>query len=196
MDPAPRPVYDCRDPYPVDPDGDQSLELPGPQARYEQLAAILRGDIYAGVYPVGSALPPESELARERGISRALANRALQVVADQELVSQEQGRGTYVQPRRLYRVRVSVPLPDDGGKAPTPASLRRAARDAARGDPAVAEVESAESGNGIAAVTLLVEAADGDWAVHAAKLAVKSAGRPWHGEGCDLALASYECHPA
>lgn len=194
IDPATTRVYDCPDPYPGE--GDLSLELPGPRARYERLAADLRTEIYAGAYPAGAVLPAESVIAKDRGISRALANRALQVLADEELVSQEPGRGTYVQARRVYRVRVAVPFPEGRKPRGTDAQLLTAVRKAARDEPAVREVEATGTGLGYARVTLLVEAADGDWAVHAAKLVVRSAGKPWSWEGWDLTLASYECAPA
>jgi hypothetical protein len=193
MDPHVARLYDCPDPYPDE--GDLSLELPGPRARYEQLASELRKDIYAGVYPVGSVLKAESELARDLGISRALVNRALQDVAEQELVSQEQGRGTYVRKRRVYRVQACVPAPGDGKPGSGPA-LRRAVARAAKDEPAVASVDEVSLGSQGAVITLLVEAADGDWAVHAAKLVVRAAGKTWSWEGWDLTLASWHCDPA
>lgn len=187
-------VYDCPDPYPDE--GDLSLELPGPRARYEQLATQIRNDIYAGEYPSGGRLPAEPELAEKHRVSRALVNRALQEVADEELIDQVQGRGTTVRPRRVYRVRVAVPFPEGRKPRETDATLLTAVRKAVKDEPAVREVDSTSVGLGFARVTLLVEAADGDWAVHAAKLVVKSAGKPWSWEGWDLTLASYECAPA
>jgi DNA-binding transcriptional regulator YhcF (GntR family) len=186
------PVYDCRD-LPPD-EGELSLELPGPRSRYEQLAAQIRRDIYAGEYPPGSTLPPELALAAKHKVSRALANRAVQVLSDEELVSQEQGRGTYVRSRRIYQVTVSVPVPES--KRPgSSASLRKAVRTAVKAEPAVTSVESAEVSRDAAAVSLLIDAADGDWAVHAAKQVVRSAGGAWSWDGWDLTLASYLCKP-
>lgn len=192
IDPACPPDYDDRD---LDADEGELLELPGPRARYEQLARQIRKDIYDGKYPVGDALRPELQLAVDYGMSRALANRALQVLADEELVSQEQGRGTFVKPRRLYKVTVSVPFPEKR-RPGSEAALRKAVAAAAKAEPAVRAVESAELIRGTAAVALLVEAADGDWAVHAGKLVVRSAGGSWSWEGWDLTLASYACAPA
>jgi DNA-binding transcriptional regulator YhcF (GntR family) len=171
------------------------LELPGPRARYEQLARQLRKEIYDGGYPVGSVLPPEHRLAVTYGMSRALANRALQVLAEEELVSQEQGRGTYVKRRRVYRVSIAVPFPEKR-RPGSEVALRKAVTAAAKAEPAVIAVESAELISGAASVILLVEAADGDWAVHAGKLVVRSAGGAWSWEGWDLTLASYACAPA
>jgi GntR family transcriptional regulator len=177
------------------PDEGELLELPGPRARYEQLARTLRKDIYDGRYPVGKALRPEQVLAVDYGMSRALVNRALQVLAEEELVSQEQGRGTYVRPRRLYRVAVSVPLPE-ARRMVGAGALRRGLSAAAKNEPAVRAVESAGLTGDAAAVSLLVEAADGDWAVHAAKMVLRSAPAPWSWDGWDLTLASWRCDPA
>lgn len=192
VDRRPLRPYDCSDPY-LD-EGDLSLELPGPRSRYEQLAAQVRRDIYAGRYPPESDLPREVDLARDHGVSRALANRALQVLGDEELISQVQGRGTKVRPRRVYRVTVEVPFPEGPGRR-SAAALRRAVGEAARSEPAVKAVESAELRAGSAVVSLLAEAADGDWAVRAAKLAVHAAAGTWSWEGWDLTLASYQCAP-
>lgn len=59
---------------------------------YDQLAAaILRGDI-----PVGSALPPERELAEQFGVSRTIARQAVHRVAELGLVRVRQGGPTLV----------------------------------------------------------------------------------------------------
>jgi DNA-binding FadR family transcriptional regulator len=192
VDPPAVPVYDCPDPYPDE--GDLSLELPGPRSRYEQLAALIRRDIYADRWLPGALLPAESKLGDEHGMSRALANRALQVLGDEELVSQEPGRGTYVRPRRAYRITVTVPF-SGGQRRGTAASLRKAVRDAARPEPAVKTVELVDLSDEAAKVELIAEAADGDWAVHAAKVVVRSAGGSWSWDGWDLTLASYVCEP-
>jgi Bacterial regulatory proteins, gntR family len=193
MDQAPGHLYDCRDQDPEE--GELSLELPGPRSRYEQLAAVIRREIYDGTYAPGDVLLPELALAAKHGMSRALVNRALQLLGDEELVSQEQGRGTYVCPRRVYRVAVAVPFPG-GQRRGRAASLRAAIKDSAKAEPAVRAIESAEFAAGAATISLLVEAADGDWAVHAAKVTVRAAGGAWDWKGWDLTLASYQCEPA
>jgi DNA-binding transcriptional regulator YhcF (GntR family) len=185
--------YDYRDHCPYPDEGD--LLEPGPRARYEQLAADFRKDIYAGVYQVGERLPYEPELADRFGVSRALINRALLILAGQELISQEQGRGTFVLPRMVYRVKVSVPVPA-GRKPGSVSALHKAITVAAKAEPAVTQVESAGIPDGAALVVLLIEAADGDWAVHIAKLVVKASGKPWSWDGWNLRLATYHCAPA
>lgn len=164
------------------------MELPGPRARYWQLADRLRGDIYAGAYPQGSTLPAEAQLAERYQMSRALVNRALQLLAADELVSQEQGRGTYVSRRRPYRVTVELPRPA-GAPQPGKGALAAAVAAAAAASPAVTAVESAAPDGGLARVTLLVEAAGPDHAARAAALVVRAAVCGWPGDGWDLALA-------
>ncbi|MFJ1708715.1 GntR family transcriptional regulator [Kitasatospora sp. NPDC088346] len=63
---------------------------------YREIAAAIRKEILAGVYPPAGLLPPESELAQKYGASRSLANRALGLLAAEGLVRQQQGRGTIV----------------------------------------------------------------------------------------------------
>jgi DNA-binding FadR family transcriptional regulator len=60
---------------------------------YDQLAvAILRGD-----FAVGSALPPERELAEQFGVSRNIARQAVHRIAELGLVRVRQGGATIVQ---------------------------------------------------------------------------------------------------
>jgi DNA-binding transcriptional regulator YhcF (GntR family) len=186
-------VYDYRDHCPYPDEGD--LLEPGPRARYEQLAADIRADIYAGTWAAGQRIPYEPELAARFGVSRALVNRALVILADEELISQEQGRGTFVLPRRVYRVTVSVPVPA-GCRPGSATALRKAVTAAAKAEPAVTEVGLTGIADGAALVVLLIEAADGDWAVHIAKLVVKASGKPWSWDGWNLRLATYHCAPA
>ncbi|PBC66298.1 GntR family transcriptional regulator [Streptomyces sp. TLI_235] len=69
---------------------------PQPKTGYREIAAAIRREILAGVYPPASLLPPESELARQYGASRSLANRALGLLAAEGMVRPQQGRGTVV----------------------------------------------------------------------------------------------------
>jgi hypothetical protein len=189
MTEAPR--YNGRDQHSPGGGGPHAAKRPG-AAGYVQLAARLRRYIYDGEYPQGAVLPAETALAARYQVSRALVNRALLILADEGLVSQEQGRGTYACPRRLYRVTVEVPFPDATAAA---AGLGAAVAAAAAAEPAVSELELAGPDGGLYRVTLLVDAAGGDRAVHVAALVVAAAaaGRPW--DGWDLTLAWYAAGP-
>ena len=62
-------------------------------------AARLQEMIQNGEIAVGSALPPQRELARELAVSRASLREALSTLAAKGMVSMEQGRGTFVRSR-------------------------------------------------------------------------------------------------
>jgi GntR family transcriptional regulator len=68
---------------------------------YAQLANILRRQIAEGAYRPGDQLPSESQLCRLYGISPMTVRRSITLLADQGVVSTEQGRGTFVKPLEL-----------------------------------------------------------------------------------------------
>ena len=63
---------------------------------YHQIYLILRQGIYDGAYGFGDLLPSEQELARDYGVSRITAKRALDELAAAGLVLRQRGRGTTV----------------------------------------------------------------------------------------------------
>lgn len=69
--------------------------------RYEAIAAALRQQLSAGVYPPGARVPSENELTMRFGVSRPTAARALRELETEGLVERRPGSGTYVtQPPR------------------------------------------------------------------------------------------------
>jgi GntR family transcriptional regulator len=62
----------------------------------EQAVAILIERIRGGVYPAGTQLPPEHELAAAFGVSRATIRSAIGVLAERGLVVRRHGVGTFV----------------------------------------------------------------------------------------------------
>ena len=64
--------------------------------RYRQIADLLRQRIEAGVYPVGTQLPTESELCATFDISRHTAREALRRLAEAGLIQRKQGSGSLV----------------------------------------------------------------------------------------------------
>jgi GntR family transcriptional regulator len=71
--------------------------------QYRRVADALRDAIERGVYPPGSMLPPEPEIAAEHGTTRATVNYAMRVLRGEGLVRPRRGRagaggGTYVRP--------------------------------------------------------------------------------------------------
>lgn len=67
---------------------------------YLQVAGVLKKEIVAGVFPVGSLLPTEDELCARFGVSRYTVREALRRLREDNLVSSRQGAGTVVVPRR------------------------------------------------------------------------------------------------
>jgi len=70
--------------------------------RYIQAEEALSHLLETGGYRPGDQLPPEPELARQLGVSRATLREALRSYEQQSLISRRQGVGTFVNARRLY----------------------------------------------------------------------------------------------
>jgi len=70
--------------------------------RYIQAEEALSHLMESGGYRPGDQLPPEPELARQLGISRATLREALRSYEQQGVIRRRQGVGTFVSPRRLY----------------------------------------------------------------------------------------------
>jgi len=63
---------------------------------YAQLAAIIRGDIDAGVLGYGNRIPSENTLVREYAVSRVTVRNAIDMLAAENYVFRKQGKGTFV----------------------------------------------------------------------------------------------------
>lgn len=80
-----------------------------PTPLYHQIYLILRDKIAGGAYRTGDVLPSEEGTARQFGVSRITAKRALNELADAGYVVRERGRGTrvvYVTPTAPVRANV------------------------------------------------------------------------------------------
>lgn len=66
-------------------------------AVWRQIADTLDGEIRSGVYPPGSKLPTEMQLAARFAVNRHTVRRAVGTLVDQGRVRVEQGRGSFVQ---------------------------------------------------------------------------------------------------
>jgi DNA-binding GntR family transcriptional regulator len=67
-----------------------------PTALYVQLASILREKITSGELQPGQALPSESYLQQEHGVSRGTVRQAVRMLRDEGLVVTMGGRGSFV----------------------------------------------------------------------------------------------------
>lgn len=66
-------------------------------AKYREIADDLRRKIQAGVYPVGSKLPPISDLQAEYGVPGLNTVRAAQqLLVDERMIETQQGVGAFV----------------------------------------------------------------------------------------------------
>ncbi|MFF8674674.1 GntR family transcriptional regulator [Streptomyces sp. NPDC015242] len=73
-----------------------SANREGAGRRFQQVEELLRRRIAERAYPVGSALPPQRELAADLGVSRDTLQRVLKRLAEEGLLDVRQGSGSWV----------------------------------------------------------------------------------------------------
>lgn len=64
--------------------------------RYLQIADLMRRRIARGQWPIGQQLPSLEVLVEEFGVSRVTVRQAMTLLAQEGLVSRQQGKGTFV----------------------------------------------------------------------------------------------------
>jgi GntR family transcriptional regulator len=74
----------------------QPEAISGEAALYRRVANVLSEQIVRGDYPVGTNLPPETELCERFAVSRHTIRQALRQLRDDGLVTSRQGAGTIV----------------------------------------------------------------------------------------------------
>lgn len=74
--------------------------MASPAPRYRQIEAYLLDRIHGGAYPVHHRIPPEEQLARDFGVSRMTANKAIQNLVRQGYLVRQPGLGTFVTERK------------------------------------------------------------------------------------------------
>ena len=70
---------------------------------YQQVMDDLKGEIARGVYPAGSRIPAEMELAKSYGVGRITVGRAIEELSRAGYLNRQQGRGTFVCAPKLKR---------------------------------------------------------------------------------------------
>jgi DNA-binding FadR family transcriptional regulator len=70
----------------------------------DNLAEEILGGVLAGRYPVGTALPSESELAETSGLSRSTVREAVKTLQAKGVLRIVHGRGTFVTPTEQWSV--------------------------------------------------------------------------------------------
>ncbi|MFJ9468341.1 GntR family transcriptional regulator [Streptomyces caniferus] len=73
--------------------------------RYRQIAIAIRERIADGTYPAGSALPSESDLAEEFGVTRPTVRQGLADLRAEDAVMVISGRGMFVRDPELVALR-------------------------------------------------------------------------------------------
>jgi DNA-binding LacI/PurR family transcriptional regulator len=63
---------------------------------YEKIYKDIVGGIRTNLYPPGSRLPSEKELSERYNVSRITSKKALEILADQNIISRMPGKGSYV----------------------------------------------------------------------------------------------------
>jgi GntR family transcriptional regulator len=74
------------------------------QPKYLRIYAVLRDRISSGLWPPGSPLPAQKDLAGEFGVSIMTLRQALRLLADDALIDTRHGSGTYVAARYAYHL--------------------------------------------------------------------------------------------
>lgn len=79
------------------------LSRDGPLPLYHQLKTVILREIEAGRWQPDEQLPTEDALSRRFRVSKITVRQALRELADDGLIRREQGRGTFVERRRLQQ---------------------------------------------------------------------------------------------
>jgi GntR family transcriptional regulator len=83
-----------------------SVSRRSPVPLYYQIESVLRGELSAGRYPAGVPLPTEEALIRRFGVSRITVRRALERLAQEDLIYRVPGRGTFVNTLRSLEFKI------------------------------------------------------------------------------------------
>jgi GntR family histidine utilization transcriptional repressor len=87
-----------------------SVVDPSPLPAYEQVKAFIKAKITQGIWRPGDAVPSESALQQQFGVSRMTVNRAVKELAVEGLVTRVQGSGTVV--AHLHRISSTLQVRD------------------------------------------------------------------------------------
>jgi GntR family histidine utilization transcriptional repressor len=75
---------------------------------FQQIKDYLLGEIQAGHWKEGDAIPSEQELARQFGVSRMTVNRAVRELTAEQILTRVQGSGTYVAQHKYQSTLVEI----------------------------------------------------------------------------------------
>jgi DNA-binding GntR family transcriptional regulator len=72
------------------------IDRANPKPLYQQIEGVIRGRITSRQWPKSYKLKAEDELAEEFGVSRGTLRQALQTLVEEGMLTQVQGKGTFV----------------------------------------------------------------------------------------------------
>src|SRR5678815_5617624 len=76
------------------------------QPLWRQIRALIVRDLEAALWKPGEAIPSELELAARFGVSQGTVRRAIDALADENLLVRRQGKGTFVSTHTEEKVSV------------------------------------------------------------------------------------------
>jgi GntR family histidine utilization transcriptional repressor len=83
-------------------------EVPAAVPAFRQIKDYLLGEIHAGHWNEGDAIPSEQALAKQFGVSRMTVNRAVRELTDEQILTRIQGSGTYVAQHKYQSTLVEI----------------------------------------------------------------------------------------
>lgn len=181
-----------------DPTLAEALMTPREAASAVEVAAKVRVKLLAGEYDAKGRAPSRADLARDYKISLANASVVLRMLAAEGWVTLDQGRGSFLQSRREFRVDAVIARPAGRARqAGEERALREAVGAAAARSPAVAEVISAGTDDASALIRLRVVAVSPARAGDIAEDVIWEARtKSWSWDGWDRAEAAVSARPA
>lgn len=81
---------------------------------FNQIASVLKRELEGGVYPEGTRLPSNMELAKRFRVNHLTIRKALEILKDESLVTSEPGRGTFPANNENRILRIALILPTLG----------------------------------------------------------------------------------
>jgi DNA-binding transcriptional MocR family regulator len=162
------------------------------------VARQLRAEIIGGDYDEERRVPSRTHLKERFGISLESASVVLRMLAAEGWITLEQGRGSFIRPRRPYTVTLDIPRPAGvPAGAEVPGALLDAVVKAAEDEPAAYPGTAAAGALGRGAGVPVVMRVTAASAPHAAAIAydVTAGARGWSWSGWDLTGASVHVTP-
>jgi GntR family transcriptional regulator len=109
---------------------------PAFQPLYRQIKSLITQSLMSGEWGPGEPIPSEIELAGRFNVSQGTVRKAINELADQNLLIRHQGKGTFVashaeERRKYYFTRITPDSGEDVHPAPELLECRRAKADAA-----------------------------------------------------------------